>query len=277
MSGTLILCGTPIGNLGDAAPRLARALESADLIYAEDTRRSRVLLGSLGVEGTLRSYFVGNEDSRSKEMGERLRAGDTIVLITDAGMPAVSDPGVSAVRAAREVGATISVVPGPSAVTTALAVSGLSADRFTFEGFLPRQRSDRVARVAQIAVDNRTCVFFSTGKRIVAELTQLAAECAPEREVVVCRELTKVFEEVWYGQIGTAGDLWEDKTRKGEFTVVLAGAQGGEDVSYEDAVAQVGEALAHGARLSDAAKLVAASTGHDRRKLYDAGLGFKKT
>ncbi len=276
MSGTLILCGTPIGNLGDAAPRLAKTMASADLIYAEDTRRSRVLLGSLGVEGTLRSYFVGNEGSRSRELAERLRAGDTIVLITDAGMPAVSDPGVSAVRAARTVGETVSVVPGPSAVTTALAVSGLSADRFTFEGFLPRQRSDRAARVAQMAADNRTSVFFSTGKRIVAELAQIAAECDPAREVVVCRELTKAFEEVWYGQIGTAADLWEDKTRKGEFTVVLAGGLGGDDVSYEEAVGQVGEALARGARLSEAAKLVAASTGHDRRKLYDAGLGFKK-
>jgi 16S rRNA (cytidine1402-2'-O)-methyltransferase len=276
VAGTLILCGTPIGNLGDAAPRLAKALASADLVYAEDTRRSRVLLGSLGVEADLRSYFLGNENSRARELAERLRAGDVIVLITDAGMPAVSDPGVSAVRAARGVGATISVVPGPSAVTTALAVSGFTADRFTFEGFLPRQRGERAARVAQIVGDDRTCVFFSTGKRIAAELGEIAEHCQPDREVVVCRELTKAFEEVWFGEIGTAAELWETKIRKGEFTVVLAGAQGVEEVSFEEATAQVGRALSQGSRLSDAAKVVAASTGHDRRALYDAGLGFKK-
>lgn len=236
-----------------------------------------MLLGSLGVEAVLRSYFVGNENSRSRELAERLRSGENVVLITDAGMPAVSDPGVSAVRAAREVGATISVVPGPSAVTTALAASGLSADRFTFEGFLPRQRGDRAARVAQMAADERTCVFFSTGKRISAELAQIAEACDPEREVVVCRELTKAFEEVWYGQMGTAAGLWEDKVRKGEFTVVLAGATGGENVTFDQAVEQVGEALRRGARLSDAAKVVASSTGHNRRELYDAGLAFKRS
>ena len=157
-----------------------------------------------------------------------------------------------------------------------MAVSGFSADRFTFEGFLPRQRGERAARIAQLVADDRTCVFFSTGKRIVAELEEIAAGCQPDREVVVCRELTKVFEEIWFGEIGTAGGLWETKIRKGEFTVVVAGAQGVDEVSFDEAVAQVGRALSQGSRLSDAAKVVAASTGHDRRALYDAGLGFKK-
>ncbi|MBT8207536.1 MAG: rRNA small subunit methyltransferase 1, partial [Acidimicrobiia bacterium] len=159
MTGTLVVCATPIGNLGDAPPRLAEALGSADVVYCEDTRHSRKLLDALGVDRPLRSYFVGNEAERSKEVKRRLEGGDTVALITDAGMPVVSDPGHSAVVAAIEAGATVTVVPGPSAALAALAVSGLPSERFVFEGFLPRKASERGDRLADLAAEPRTLIM----------------------------------------------------------------------------------------------------------------------
>lgn len=174
MPGTLILCATPIGNLGDAPPRLGEALTSASVVYAEDTRRSRVLLRHLGVDRPLRSFFVGNEATRSEELAGRLQRGETVALVTDAGTPAVADPGFTAVRAAIEVGAEVTVVPGPSAVTAALAVSGLPTDRFVFEGFLPRSGKERRSRLESLAVESRTTILFAAAGRLVDDHAILA-------------------------------------------------------------------------------------------------------
>lgn len=272
MAGTLILCATPIGNLADAPPRLGEALARADIVYAEDTRRTATLLAALGVEATVRSYFVGNEEARSVELARRLAEGGTVALVSDAGTPSVADPGVTAVRAARSVGARVTAVPGPSAVTMALAVSGLGGDRFVFEGFLPRKGPDRARRLAELAAETRTAVFFTTGPRLVKDLSDLAAAGAGEREVVVTRELTKLFEEVWHGSLASAPDHWETAVRKGEFTVVMAGASR-VPVDVEEAVDEVVRRIAAGERPSEAAKAVAHATGWARSDLYTRAIG----
>ena len=267
MKGTLIICATPIGNLGDASPRLGEALAAADVVYAEDTRRTATLLAALGVEAELRSYFVGNEDARAEELALRLAEGETVALVSDAGTPAVADPGVSAVRAAREVGARITAIPGPSAVTMALAVSGFGGDRFVFEGFLPRKGRDRTERIGCLAGEERTAVFFTTGPRLVKDLADLAEAGVSDRHIVVARELTKVFEEVWFGLLSEAAAHWETAIRKGEFTVVVEGIEP-RPATEEDAVAAVRRRVRDGERLSDAAKAVARQTGLPRSDLY---------
>ena len=196
MKGTLIMCATPIGNLEDVSARLRSTLEAADVVFAEDTRRTGKLMERLGIRAELRSFFVGNEQQRLGELRERLRRGETVALVSDAGMPAVSDPGVGAVRLANEVGATVSVVPGPSAVTSALAVAGLGGDRFVFEGFLPRGAGERVRRMEAIAADDRPTVLFSPPTRVAQDLTELADHVGTGRPVVVARELTKLHKEV---------------------------------------------------------------------------------
>lgn len=246
---------------------MGEALAQADIVYAEDTRRTATLLASLGVEATVRSYFVGNEETRSVELARRLADGETVALVTDAGTPSVADPGVSAVRAARSVGATVTAVPGPSAVTMALAVSGLGGDRFVFEGFLPRKGHDRARRLAELAAETRTAVFFTTGPRLVKDLADLSAAGAGEREVVVTRELTKLYEEVWHGSLTSAPNHWDAAVRKGEFTVVLAGTPR-VPVDEEEAVDEVVRRIAAGERPSDAAKAVAHATGWARSDLY---------
>ena len=174
MAGVLILCSTPLGNLGDAPPRLAEALSGADCVYAEDTRRSARLLAALGVEPRrLRSFFVGNEASRTGELAGRLAAGETVALVTDAGVSGISDPGLSAVRAAHAQGAQVTIIPGPSAVTAALAVSGLPANRFSFEGFLPRSGEKRSRRVQAVASSAETVVLFSSPHRLLDDLSDL--------------------------------------------------------------------------------------------------------
>ncbi len=272
MPGTLILCATPIGNLADAPPRLGDALGRADVVYAEDTRRSARLLDLFGVSVPLRSYFVGNEAVRARELEDRLRRGDTVVLLTDAGTPGISDPAVSAVRAAVAAGATVTIVPGPSAVTAALALSGFNADRFVFEGFLPRGGEERRRRIAVLAAESRTAVLFSSPRRVAADLADLAAGAGVDRPVVVARELTKLHEEVWRGTLGEAARHWGTEVAgRGEFTIVLAGAVGG-GVGLSEALAAVAVELEGGTRLSDAVRRVAAATGVSRRELYAAAL-----
>ncbi|MFO7548411.1 MAG: 16S rRNA (cytidine(1402)-2'-O)-methyltransferase [Acidimicrobiia bacterium] len=271
VAGTLILCGTPIGNLGDAAPRVAEALSSAAVVYAEDTRRSRVLLSALGVDRPIRSYFVGNERARSRELRDRLERGEVVALVTDAGMPAVSDPGVSAVAAARAAGATVTVVPGPSAVTVALALSGMPADRFVFEGFLSRSGGDRSRRLAEIAVESRTVVLFSSPHRVETDLADLARTSGPERQVFIGRELTKLHEEAWWGTLGAAADEWGRRSPQGEFTLVLAGTADRE-VSLDAGVAEVRRLVEEGVPASEAVRRVADATGVRRRSLYQAAI-----
>lgn len=266
MPGRLILCATPIGNLEDAPPRLRRLLEEADLVYAEDTRRSRTLLQALGVSRPLRSYFVGNEEERAAELEERLARDEVVALLTDAGTPAVADPGLSAVRAARRAGAEVTVVPGPSAVTAALAVSGLPSERFVFEGFLPRKASERKARLAELAGEERTMVIFSATSRVHEDLRDLARALGDEREVTVARELTKLHEEVWHGSLGEAARRWSEP--RGEFTLVVAGAPPPEP-DVEAAVARAEELMAEGISLSESVRRAAQESGVSRRGLYE--------
>lgn len=273
MVGTLIVCAGPIGNLGDAPPRLGEALAAAEVIYVEDTRRARVLLDRLGVDRPVRSYFVGNEEERSREVASRIAAGETVALLTDAGTPGVADPGLSAVRAALEAGGTVTGVPGPSAVTLALAVSGLPADRFVFEGFLPRRGRERSQRLAGIAAEARSVVFFASPNRLAADLADLAAVHDAERACVVCRELTKLHEEVWRGDLGTAAEHWGGMDRvRGEVTVVLGpGTASAPDLTV--AIATTRHLVASGVPPSEAVRRVAQETGVSRRDLYRAVVG----
>lgn len=267
MTGTLIVCGTPIGNLADAPPRLAEALGRCDVIFAEDTRRTATLLASLGVARPVRSYFVGNERRRSEELADRLARGETVALVTDAGMPGLSDPGLSAVAAARQVGAAVTVVPGPSAVTTALAVSGLPADRFVFEGFLPRSGAGRRGRLEALASEPRTIVLFLVPHRALADLEDLSRALGPHRTVCACRELTKLHEEVVLTTLGEAAKAWREDDPKGEITLVVAGSP--PSTPDPEAAFELAESLlAEGLRPSEAARRAAAETGVDRRRIY---------
>ncbi|NIA25755.1 MAG: 16S rRNA (cytidine(1402)-2'-O)-methyltransferase [Gammaproteobacteria bacterium] len=269
----LILCGTPIGNLGDASRRLAEALQSADVVFVEDTRRSRRLLDHLGIDKPLRSFFAGNEQLRVRELSERLTRGETVALITDAGMPAISDPGLTAVRAARAIRAEVTVVPGPSAVTAALAASGLPSERFVFEGFLPRKGGDRSHRIDQIAQETRTVVFFASPKRVGRDLEDLAGVVGGERAVFVARELTKLHEELWWGTLGEAVDRFRDPQR-GEFTLVLGGAPFREP-DLDEALEEVRALMAEGEPLAGAVREVAQRLRVPRGRLYEAALSDK--
>lgn len=272
MSGTLVVCSSPIGNLGDASPRLAEALAGADVVYAEDTRRTRKLLLHFGIERPLRSYFVGNEEQRSTELAERLAAGETVALITDAGTPAISDPGLTAVRAAVSVSATVTAVPGPSAVTAALAVAGLPSERFVFESFLPRKQSARMATLEALRDEERTIVVFSATSRVGTDLEDLAAHLGPGRSLVVCRELTKAHEQVWRGTLDAASALWSTGTEaRGEFTLVIEGARP-VTANPESLLGEVSVVVDAGASLSEAVRAVAATSGVSRRTLYEAAL-----
>ncbi|NOY55847.1 MAG: 16S rRNA (cytidine(1402)-2'-O)-methyltransferase [Actinobacteria bacterium] len=269
----LVLCGTPIGNLGDTSRRLVEALRSADVVFAEDTRRSRTLLDHLGIDKPLRSFFAGNEQLRVAELSERLARGETVALVTDAGMPAISDPGLAAVRAARAVQADVTVVPGPSAVTAALAVSGLPSERFVFEGFLPRKGGDRSRRIDQLAQETRTTVFFASPRRVGNDLEDLAAAAGGERPVFVARELTKLYEELWWGTLGEAADRFRD-TQRGEFTVVLGGAPVREP-DFDEALEEVRALMAEGEPLAGAVREVARRLRVPRGRLYEAALKEK--
>lgn len=270
MPGRLILCATPIGNLGDASARLAEAIASADLVYVEDTRRSRVLLNALSITKPLRSYFAGNEADRADELIEAFTTGKTIALLSDAGTPTIADPGLSAVRAARSADAQVSVIPGPSALTAALAVSGLPSERFVFEGFLPRKGKERKDRLAAIDAERRTTVIFVGSAHLLADLTDLAT-IGPDRDLCLARELTKAFEEIQWFTCREAVKAWRDRNPKGEFTLVLAGAKPS-PVDLAAGVTAVERRIAEGEAMTSAVKTVAAEHRLPRRQLYEAVL-----
>jgi 16S rRNA (cytidine1402-2'-O)-methyltransferase len=275
MNGRLVICATPIGNLDDASPRLQATLASADVVFAEDTRRTGKLLERFGIDAELRSFFVGNEADRSVEMRSRLEQGETIALVSDAGMPAISDPGVAAVRAARSVDAVVSVIPGPSAVTSAVAASGLGGDRFVFEGFLPRGGDDRKRRIDAIAAEDRPVVLFSAPGRVAADLADLAGAAGSGRTVVVAREMTKLHEEIWSGTLEDAIRRWSEVVEpRGEFTLVLE-SRPIEPPDMPAALVAVEERIADGERLSNAVREVAADNGVSRRILYEAALAAR--
>ena len=272
MTGSLIICATPIGNLEDASPRLQHTLAAADVVFAEDTRRTGKLLERLGVTAQLRSFFLGNEGERTVEIRARLERGETIALVSDAGMPAVSDPGVAAVRAARSVGATISVVPGPSAVTSAIAVAGLGGDRFVFEGFLPRSGEERRRRIENVVQDERPVVLFSAPSRVTKDLADLATAAGDDRTIVIARELTKMHEEIWAGTLAEAIDHWtSDVEPRGEFTLVVE-PRPEAPPDLPAALDEVVERMSGGERLSNAVRDVSEETGVSRRVLYESAL-----
>ena len=276
MSGLLVLAGTPIGDTGDAPARLATELATADLVAAEDTRRLRRLTTALGVTvpGRIVSYHEHNEAARTPDLVEALVGGARVLLVTDAGMPSVSDPGYRLVRAAVDAGVRVTAVPGPSAVLTALAVSGLPVDRFCFEGFLPRKAGERAARLAAVADDQRTLVFFEAPHRLAVTLAAMAAAFGPAREAAVCRELTKTYEEIRRGPL--AGLVpWAEGGVRGEITVVVGGAPApgsGPDgpPSPAELAARVARREEAGETRKEAIAAVAAAAGLPKRTVFDA-------
>jgi 16S rRNA (cytidine1402-2'-O)-methyltransferase len=270
--GLLVLAGTPIGDPDDAAPALIRELAAADVIAAEDTRRLRRLAVALAadVPGRIVSYFEGNEAARTPELVEALSAGGRVLLVTDAGMPSVSDPGYRLVAAAVAAGVRVTAVPGPSAVLTALAVSGLPTDRFCFEGFLPRRSGERSRRLAALRDEERTMVFFESRHRLAAALDAMVLAFDDDRRAAVCRELTKTHEEV---RRGTLGELaaWARGGVLGEITIVVAGATTARAVAtVEQAAALVAEREAAGAARKEAIAAVARDFGLPKRAVYAA-------
>ena len=277
-TGILVLAGTPIGDLDDAPPRLAAELAAADIVAAEDTRRLRRLAGALGVrpQGRVVSYFEGNETARTPELVEALAGGARVLLVTDAGMPSVSDPGYRLVDAAVRRGVPVTAVPGPSAVLTALALSGLPVDRFCFEGFLPRRAGERLTRLREVAQERRTLVYFEAPHRLAATLAAMAEVFGPERRAAVCRELTKTYEEVRRGPLAELAE-WARPGVRGEITVVVAGAAGrpAEPVDPAELARRVAEREAAGERRKDAIAAVAAAAGVPKREVFDAVVAAK--
>jgi 16S rRNA (cytidine1402-2'-O)-methyltransferase len=269
----LVLAATPIGRVEDAAPRLATELVSADVVAAEDTRRLRRLCADLGVElrGRVVSYFEGNEAGRTVTLVEALESGQRVLLVTDAGMPSVSDPGYRLVAAAVEAGVRVTAVPGPSAVLTALAVSGLPVDRFCFEGFLPRRAGERSRRLADLADEPRSMVFFEAPHRTEATLTAMAGAFGEDRPAAVCRELTKTHEEVVRGGLAELA-RWAAGGVRGEVTLVVSGRTGPDVVPSgpEELAALVAAEEAAGTTRKDAIRAVAQRVGLPKREVYDA-------
>ncbi|MEO7587967.1 MAG: 16S rRNA (cytidine(1402)-2'-O)-methyltransferase [Arachnia sp.] len=275
-NGALVLAATPIGSHRDASESLRSLLAEADVVAAEDTRKFGMLLRRLQVVagGRIVSFYEGNEEARTGELLEAIAAGQTVALVTDAGMPSVSDPGYRIVKACIEKGLRVTAMPGPSAVLTALAVSGLPTDRFCFEGFLPRKSGERRARLAGVAAETRTMVFFEAPHRLADFLADAADVLGADRAAVVCRELTKPYEEVIRGTLSSLGDWAADGVR-GEVTLVVGGAE--EQVAgVDDALELVAARIADGEKLSTAVRSVADVTGANRKELYEAALAARK-
>ncbi|MGW6482659.1 16S rRNA (cytidine(1402)-2'-O)-methyltransferase [Streptomyces sp. NPDC055059] len=276
--GTLVLAGTPIGDVSDAPPRLSKELAAADVIAAEDTRRLRRLTQALGVTpgGRVVSYFEGNESARTPELVEALAGGARVLLVTDAGMPSVSDPGYRLVAAAVERDIKVTAVPGPSAVLTALALSGLPVDRFCFEGFLPRKAGERMGRLREVAEERRTLVYFEAPHRLGDTLAAMAEAFGADRRAAVCRELTKTYEEVKRGPLGELAK-WAAEGVRGEITVVVEGApeKGAESLDASELVRRVQVREEAGERRKEAIAAVAAEAGLPKREVFDAVVAAK--
>ena len=269
MPGALVLVGTPIGNLGDLSPRAADALGRADVIACEDTRRAGRLLQLAGIER--RPLLVLNDHTEAREIRgllARLERGERIAVITDAGMPGISDPGERLVAAAVDAGHTIEVVPGPSAAITALVVSGLPASRFVFEGFLARKGSARSERLASIAAEERTVVLYESPHRAARTLADLSKACGPDRPVVVARELTKLHEELWRGTLGRAAEWADTEPPRGEIVLVLGGAAPATAAADDAIEGALRRRLAAGETVRDAAAAVASDLGIPKRRAY---------
>ena len=277
MSGRLVLGGAPLGQPGDVGPRLREVLATADVLAVEDTRRLHRLAADLGVTftGRLVSFYESVEQARLPGLVAAMRDGATVLLLTDAGMPSVSDPGYTLVRAAIEADIAVTSVPGPSAVVTALAVSGLPTDRFCFEGFLPRKGGERRAALAALAGELRTMVFYESPHRLAEALADAAAALGADRPAAVCRELTKTHEEVRRGPLGELAG-WAAEGVRGEITLVVAGAVAGPvSMSAAELAAEVAAEEAAGADRKEAIRTVVGRTGLPRRVVYDAVVAAK--
>lgn len=266
-----MLAATPLGDVRDASARLVDALGTAEVIAAEDTRRLRSLAAALDVtpSGRVVSFYDQVETARLPGLLEALRDGRTVLLVTDAGMPSVSDPGYRLVAACVAEDIVVTCLPGPSAVTTALAVSGLPSDRFCFDGFPPRKQGERQRWFAALLDEPRTCVFFESPHRLADTLADAARVLGPDRRAAVCRELTKTYEEVRRGGLGELAE-WAAEGVRGEITVVLAPAEAREAPPMEDLVAEVRQRVAAGERTKTAAAEVAEAAGVSKKALYDA-------
>jgi 16S rRNA (cytidine1402-2'-O)-methyltransferase len=278
VTGILVLAGTPIGDISDAPPRLAEELAGADVVAAEDTRRLRRLTQALGVtpKGRVVSYFEGNESARTPELVEELAGGARVLLVTDAGMPSVSDPGYRLVAAAVERDIEVTAVPGPSAVLTALALSGLPVDRFCFEGFLPRKAGERLGRLREVADERRTLVYFEAPHRLDDTLAAMAEVFGGERRAAVCRELTKTYEEIKRGPLAELA-AWAAEGVRGEITVVVEGApeRGAEELDDAELVRRVRVREDAGERRKEAIAAVAVEAGLPKRQVFDAVVAAK--
>ncbi|WP_148861777.1 16S rRNA (cytidine(1402)-2'-O)-methyltransferase [Marinobacter fonticola] len=275
--GTLYIVATPIGNLGDISQRAADVLGRVDCIAAEDTRHSQRLLQALGIQKPLFALHEHNERERFGQLVDRLSAGESIALISDAGTPLISDPGFVLVRAARERGLTVTPVPGPCAITTALSAAGLPTDRFTFEGFLPAKRKARADALTSLKKEMRTLVFYEAPHRIRETIDEIASVMGEEREVVLARELTKAFETFYSGPAGRVAEmLAEDSySERGEYVVMVAGASAAvEDATTVDADRML-EVLLAELPVKVAAKMTAEITGLSRNELYQRALALK--
>ena len=272
--GRVVLLGAPLGNVGDASPRLREELARADVIAAEDTRRLQRLARDLDVRlaGRIVSYFEGNEAARTPELVQAAREGARVAVITDGGMPSVSDPGFRLVRAAIDAGVPVTAAPGPSAVTTALALSGLPCDRFCFEGFLPRRPGERRTALSRLAAEDRTLVFFEAPHRLAATLADCVSTFGADRPACVARELTKTYEEVRRGILGDLAAWAGAGEVRGEITLVIAGAPplSATPRAASELAALVDAAVADGLDRKAAIAAVAKRVGRPKREVYDA-------
>jgi len=270
MAGTLHLVGTPIGNLGDVSRRAKETLARVDLVAAEDTRRARKLLSHLGIRAELTTLFEGNERARTQTLLDVLRDGRDVAVISDAGMPGLSDPGYRLVRACAEEGIEVRVVPGPSAAIAALVVSGLPSDRFVFEGFLPKKDGERRARLEALATERRTIVLFESPRRVRATLEAVASTLGPDRPVSVARELTKVHEEVLRGTAEELARTAEGEELRGEVVLVIGGATEGPAPELSELVEEAAELIRAGWKKREAAAEVARRHDVSTNAIYRA-------
>ncbi len=272
--GRLVVVATPIGNLGDLSPRAAEALRSADLVLAEDTRRTATLLRHVEADTPMQRHHLHNEARSTAEAVTRLRDGATVVLVSDAGTPLVSDPGQRLVAAAVEAGIDVEAVPGPSAVLHSLVVAGLDADRFTFEGFLPRKGTERADRLAELAAESRTSVWFVAPHHAAEDIAAMAEVCGGDRAAALCRELTKLHEEVVRASLGELAALTAEESPRGELTLVVAGAEPAVEAppSDEQVAAAVQALVEDGVRARDAAGDVARAHGLRKNAVYETWL-----
>ena len=269
MAGRLYVVGTPIGNLGDLSPRAAQTLAAVDFIAAEDTRVTRGLLNHLDIHKPLVSYYELNARQKGPQIVERLLAGESAAIVTDAGMPCISDPGEQLVALCAQAGVETVVIPGPSAVVAALALSGLPTGRFAFEGFLSANKGERRRHLEAVAADDRTLIFYEAPHKAAATLADMA-QILGDRPLAVARELTKLHEEIWRTTLGEAAARYAQEPPRGELVLVVGGAEkpAREEVPLEEALAQVASLQTQGVPLKEAARQVAAATGLRKNQLY---------